>query len=109
MTKTKDITIEQGTSYQLILIWKTNGVVKDLTGWTGTGIIRDGATQVADFDITIDGPNGKVLIALTPTESSSIDLSSIAYGAFKNFRYDIFLTDGTIKVKPLKGVIKLYR
>lgn len=85
-----DDTIQRRVVYDLTLQFQdSNEKYIDLTGWTAAAQVWDKGRTVkyADFAVTyVDRPNGKILIALTDTQTTS--LPNTCY-------YDVLLTDTT--------------
>lgn len=105
-----NFTIEQGTTFTQPFVWKetASGPVINLTGYTArmqirptladTNILLDLTT--ANGKLAIDGPNGKVTIQLTATETAALD--------FVTAVYDLELVSGSGAVtRLLKGTISL--
>lgn len=101
-----DITIEQGTTFELALAIKnTDGSPKDLTGYTISGSIRTSAvsaTVVEDFTCTItSAAAGLVTVGLTDSETSGIPTSGSTYDEYTEYVYDIETESGSGVIERL--------
>lgn len=84
MANVYDISIEQGSSFNLNLTAKdSNGVPLNLVGYTVTGGIKYGygSTQyLANLNPQIQNPNsGLIKISLSPTETSLLPVTKAVY------------------------------
>lgn len=93
-----NITIEQGTLFELLTVYATDaeGLLPiDLTGWAGRGQIRKKAsdTDVAGtFVISIPSPLlGEVKIVLSAASTSALVLKGSGYNDLVVYYYDIEL------------------
>lgn len=85
---THNITIEVGATFEMSAIYKINGVVQDITGWDARMQVRKKKSSttklldwtVLDGEITIDGPNGKVIISVDAVEAGVTTLPP--YGVY---------------------------
>lgn len=92
--KRYDITIEQGTQFQLVVLVKDGTGIRNLTGYTAKLDIKkyvSDATPAAQYSspssgVVVDGPNGLVTITITGTQTT-------AY-TFKSGAYDLKITSG---------------
>lgn len=97
-----DVSLYQGDDFYLtVKLTDPTGVVVDLTGYTATSQIRltpPSTEIVAEFDVTVDGPNGTINLHLDHVDSALIDraatwdlqivsatgiVSTLIYGAVK--------------------------
>jgi hypothetical protein len=79
-----NLTIEQGATFikQITLSDATTGVARDLTGWTGRGMIRltyDDAAPYAVFNVITDGITGVLSINLTSVQTAAFEFESALY------------------------------
>lgn len=72
VARQQDITVEQGATFELAVYVKKNGVVLDVTGYTGNMQIRDkpadevGSIILATGNVSIvDGPGGLVMVTIS--------------------------------------------
>jgi hypothetical protein len=85
MAATKyNLVIEQGATFikQITLSDATTGTPRDLTGWTGRGMIRltyDDPAPYAVFVVTAGGISGKLTLNLTSTETTAFEFESALY------------------------------
>lgn len=85
-----NIEIDKGSTFRASLVWKVGepAVPKDLTGYTGRMQIRpdvDSPTiyhemTTANGGISIDGPNGKISLFISDTDSTGFDWDDAVYG-----------------------------
>lgn len=82
-----NLTIEQGATYRLTITWQDSegNPVDDLTGWTVRMQIRKAQnvapiltlTSAAEF--TIDGPNAKVSLRISPAQTNTLSSEKYLY------------------------------
>ena len=111
MAGQKNFEVDQNATFTFIVEYKdNNGLPIDLTGSTAKMQVRDtkGGAKLAFTlttpagGITIDGPNGKLTIKMTPTQTNKL--------FYPKSSYDIMLTDtNTNKIKILEGFLTLSR
>lgn len=104
-----DITIEQGTTFSLILsLKKPNKLPIDLTGYTGKCQIRKVIPSSEETEVVAEpvfallepATEGKFSLTLSDDITSSLD--------FHTAEYDVILQDGTgIKSRLIQGSVKL--
>ena len=99
-----NLTVYQGTTFDLKPVWKIGGVPVDLTNYsadmqvryaTDTAVIVELATS--NGNATIDGPYGRVNLHLSATQTAALPVGT--------YQYDLNLTnnsDGTV-YKILQG------
>ncbi len=97
-----DLKIEQGATYQHPFAWKdNNGTPIDITGWTARMHIRSSVSDdvvlmeltTGNGRITLDGPEGKVTLTISATDTTAI--------SWKKGVYDLELEDPGGYVKRL--------
>jgi hypothetical protein len=111
MAGQKNFEVDQNATFTFIVEYKdNNGSPINLTGCTAKMQVRDtkGGTKLAFTlttpagGITIDGPNGKLTVKMTPTQTNKL--------FYPKSSYDIMITDtNTNKIKLLEGFITLSR
>ena len=111
MAGQKNFEVDQNATFTFIVEYKdNNGLPITLTGCTAKMQVRDtkGGTKLAftlttpTGGITIDGPNGKLTVKMTPTQTNKL--------FYPKSSYDIMITDtNTNKIKLLEGFITLSR
>lgn len=85
MAATKyNLTIEQGATLikQITLKDAVTGVPRDLTGWTGRGMIRltyDDTVPYAVFTVITDGVGGNLSLNLTSVQTAAFEFESALY------------------------------
>ncbi len=111
MAGQKNFEVDQNTTFTFIVEYKDNaGAPIILTGASAKLQVRDtkGGTKLAftltspSGGITIDAPNGKLTIRMTPTQTNKL--------FYPKSSYDLMLTDSnSIKTKLLEGFLTLSR
>jgi hypothetical protein len=111
MAGQKNWEVDQNTTFTFIVEYKdSDGDPVDITGSTAKMQVRDtkGGSKLAfsltspSGGITIDGPNGKLTIKITPTQTNKL--------FYPKSSYDIMLTDSNLnKTKLLEGFMTLSR
>jgi hypothetical protein len=111
MAGQKNFEVDQNTTFTFIVEYKDNaGIAINLTGASAKLQVRDtkGGTKLAftltspSGGITIDAPNGKLTIRMTPTQTNKL--------FYPKSSYDLMLTDSnSIKTKLLEGFLSLSR
>ena len=111
MAGQKNWEVDQNTTFTFTVEYKDNdGTPIDITGSTAKMQVRDtkGGSKLAfsltspSGGITIDGPNGKLTIKITPTQTNKL--------FYPKSSYDIMLTDSNLnKTKLLEGFMTLSR
>ena len=111
MAGQKNFEVDQNTTFTFILEYKTpNEVPIDLTGASAKMQVRDtkGGTKLAFTltspagGITIDAPNGKLTVRMTPTQTNKL--------FYPKSSYDIMITDSNgVKTKLIEGFLTLSR
>lgn len=111
MAGQKNWEVDQNTTFTFTVEYKDNsGNPIDITGASAKMQVRDtkGGSKLAFSltspagGITIDGPNGKLTIKITPTQTNKL--------FYPKSSYDIMLTDSNLnKTKLLEGFITLSR
>ena len=111
MAGQKNWEVDQNTTFTFTVEYKDNsGNPIDITGASAKMQVRDtkGGSKLAfsltspSGGITIDGPNGKLTIKITPTQTNKL--------FYPKSSYDIMLTDSNLnKTKLLEGFITLSR
>lgn len=111
MAAQKNWDVDQNTTFTFTVEYKdSNGNPIDITGSTIKMQVRDtkGGSKLAFTltsplgGITVDGPNGKVVIKMTPTQTNKL--------FYPKSSYDIMLTDSNLnKTKLLEGFLTLSR
>ena len=99
-----NLTVYQGTTFDLKPVWKIGGIAVDLTNYSATMQVRAASDtaliveiSTSNGKITIDSAYGRVNLAL-----SASDTAALAAG---NYQYDLNLTDNTANItyKILQG------
>ena len=112
MAGQKNWEVDQNTTFTFTVEYKDNSNNPiDITGCTAKMQVRDtkGGSKLAftltspsTGGITIDGPNGKLTIKMTPTQTNKL--------FYPKSSYDIMLTDTNLnKIKLLEGFMTLSR
>ena len=111
MAGQKNWEVDQNTTFTFTVVYKDNEDNPiDLTGCSAKMQVRDtkGGTKLAFSltspigGITIDGPNGKITVKITPTQTNKLFYPKSAY--------DLMLTDSNLnKIKLLEGFMTLSR
>ena len=111
MAGQKNFEVDQFATFTFIVEYKDNaGVPIVLTGASAKLQVRDtkGGTKLAftltspSGGITIDAPNGKLTVRMTPTQTNKL--------FYPKSSYDLMLTDSnSIKTKLLEGFLTLSR
>ena len=111
MAGQKNFEVDQNTTFTLTVDYEDNGGNPiNLTGSSAKMQVRDskGGQKLAftltspSGGITIDGPNGKLTIKMTPTQTSKL--------FYPKSEYDLMITDSNLnKTKLLEGFITLSR
>ena len=111
MAGQKNWEVDQNTTFTFIVEYKdSDGDPVDITGASAKMQVRDtkGGSKLAfsltspSGGITIDGPNGKLTIKITPTQTNKL--------FYPKSSYDIMLTDSNLnKTKLLEGFMTLSR
>lgn len=106
-TPTFDIIIPKGASFSLQMTLKdSSGAVRDLTGFTAAGSIKEFVTDVSsvvDFTMVFIAPltSGRIDANLSKAQTAALDFDS------KAFIYDIFIDNAGAAEKILQGDAKL--
>lgn len=111
MAGQKNWEVDQNATFTFVVEYKdNNGSPIDITGSSVKMQVRDtkGGSKLA-FSLTspsggilIDGPNGKLTIKITPTQTNKL--------FYPKSSYDIMLTDSNLnKIKLLEGFMTLSR
>jgi hypothetical protein len=111
MAGQKNFEVDQNATFTFIVEYKDNdGDPINLTGASAKLQVRDtkGGTKLAftltspSGGITIDAPNGKLTVRMTPTQTNKL--------FYPKSSYDLMLTDSnSIKTKLLEGFLTLSR
>ena len=111
MAGQKNWEVDQNTTFTFTVVYKDNDDNPiNLTGCSAKMQVRDtkGGSKLAFSltspigGITIDGPNGKVTVKMTPTQTNKL--------FYPKSSYDIMLTDTNLnKTKLLEGFMTLSR
>ena len=111
MAGQKNWEVDQNTTHTFIAIYEDpEGDPIDLTGASAKMQVRDtkGGTKLAftltspSGGITIDAPNGKLTVKMTPTQTNKL--------FYPKSSYDIMVTDSNSnKIKLLEGFLTLSR
>jgi hypothetical protein len=111
MAGQKNFEVDQNTTFTFIVEYKDNaGSAINLTGASAKLQVRDtkGGTKLAftltspSGGITIDAPNGKLTVRMTPTQTNKM--------FYPKSSYDLMLTySNSIKTKLLEGFLTLSR
>jgi hypothetical protein len=98
-----DITIDRGADWTHVWTVKTrDGSPVDLSDSVFAGQIRDPhaikdvAAAVFTFDLVTDGTDGKVRVTLPSAQSLLLRFD-------RAYEYDMFMTLGTVRYRPLWG------
>ena len=111
MAGQKNFEVDQNATFSFIVEYKdSNGAAINLTGASAKMQIRDtkGGSKLAvtltspSGGITIDAPNGKLTVKMTPTQTNKL--------FYPKSSYDLMLTDSNSnKIKLLEGFMTLSR
>ncbi len=111
MAGTKNWEVDQNTTFTFTIEYKdNNGTPIDLENCTAKMQVRDtkGGSKLAftltspTGGITIDEPNGKITVKMTPTQTNKL--------FFPKSSYDLMVTDSNLnKTKILEGFLTLSR
>jgi hypothetical protein len=111
MAGQKNFEVDQNATFSFIVEYKDeNDNAIDLTGASAKMQVRDtkGGSKLAvtltspSGGITIDGPNGKLTVRMTPTQTSKI--------FYPKSSYDVMVVDSNgNKIKLLEGFMTLNR
>jgi hypothetical protein len=111
MAGQKNFEVDQNATFSFIVEYKDeNDDAIDLTGASAKMQVRDtkGGSKLAvtltspSGGITIDGPNGKLTVKMTPTQTSKI--------FYPKSSYDVMVVDSNgNKIKLLEGFMTLNR
>jgi len=111
MAGQKNFEVDQNATFTFIVEYKDNtGAAINLTGASAKLQVRDtkGGTKLAftltspSGGITIDAPNGKLTVRMTPTQTNKL--------FYPKSSYDLMLTDSnSIKTKLVEGFLTLSR
>lgn len=84
-----NFSIEQGSSYSLVLTYKnSNGDAVDLTGWCGRIIWKTNSNEIiefhtghdsSDYKFSLDGPNGKFTLLWPSNTTNNYTFSTVKY------------------------------
>jgi hypothetical protein len=109
MTGQYTFSINQGSTFDKTLTWKTGSGTIDVTGWTAAMQVRDKPggkllldMSVANSRIIMGTTNGLIRLVVPASITSALD--------FESARYDLELTSPTGQVtRLLEGVMNLSR
>ena len=111
MAGQKNFEVDQNTTFTFVVEYKDNaGDPIDLTGASAKLQVRDtkGGSKLAftltspSGGITIDAPNGKLTVRMTPTQTNKL--------FYPKSSYDLMLTDSnSVKTKLIEGFLTLSR
>lgn len=111
MAGQKNFEVDQNATFSFVVEYKDeDGNAIDLSGASAKMQVRDtkGGTKLAvtltspSGGITIDGPNGKLTVKMTPTQTSKI--------FYPKSSYDLMVIDSNAnKIKLLEGFMTLNR
>jgi len=111
MAGQKNFEVDQNATFSFVVEYKDeDGNAIDLSGASAKMQVRDtkGGTKLAvtltspSGGITIDGPNGKLTVKMTPTQTSKI--------FYPKSSYDLMVVDSNAnKIKLLEGFMTLNR
>lgn len=111
-----DFSIEQGSSFKLSIVYKDkNKQIIDITGWCGrlqwttnSGQIQIFTTENLDlssYQFTIDGPNGKITLAIPASTTNSFNFSTAKYDLELQSNDDLYNGGGKNIIRVLYGTI----
>lgn len=99
-----NITVINGTTFQLSPVWKVDGLPVDITGYTADMQVRDVSNNlivelsISNGKATINGSLGQTVLTLTATQTSAANLPA------GNYSYALNLTSpGSIVYQILQG------
>ena len=111
MAGQKNWEVDQNTTFTFVVEYKdSSGNPINLTGATAKLQVRDtkGGSKLAftltspSGGITIDAPNGKLTVRMTPTQTNKL--------FYPKSSYDLMLTDASaVKTKLIEGFLTLSR
>lgn len=99
-----NIIVEQGATFSQKVTVKTDGVVKDLTGYNARAQIRPtktSSTLTATFSCTVDPTEGEVVMTLSPSQTAAIEPGRYYYDL------EIFTSGDSIVNRLLQGEVTL--
>jgi len=98
-----DFNVEQGSSYNLTFIYKNNeGTPIDITDWCARMLLTTSDNQTiiystgnenANYKMTIDGPNGKIVLMIPAFATNNFSFKSAKYD-FELESNDVFYSQG---------------
>jgi hypothetical protein len=106
---THNIEIYQGATYKLNAVVKdSEGIAKDLTGYSGRGAIKRKATdieEIVEFTVIVAQDNsGEVTVSLTDEETSDIPTKGNSYKEVEKYFYDVEIFKTGEVVRLLQGL-----
>jgi hypothetical protein len=111
MAGQKNWEVDQNTTFRFVIEYKdSDGDPVDLTGASAKLQVRDtkGGSKLAftltspSGGISIDQPNGKITVTMTPTQTNKL--------FYPKSSYDLMLTNASgIKIKLVEGFLTLSR
>lgn len=97
-----DIMIEQGNSFELVVEVRKDGVLLDITGYTGTMQVRptsSSSTILATATVSVNGPAGIVVATIPKATTAGYTWTSGVY--------DLQIDNGSISYRVAKGYASL--
>lgn len=103
--KTTDFYIKQGATFTSAIVWKTNGVPKDLTGFTGRMYLKRNSNGEKLFELTTN--NGRLIISPLDGSITMFILASDTAILTGIYEYDLELVQGSFVKRLLQGTITI--
>lgn len=114
-----DFSIEQGSSYSLILVYKdADGNVVDLSNWCARLIWKTNTNDTAtfetghdntDYKFSLDGPNGKLTLLLPATATNNYSFNTAKYDLELQSPDDFYASGGNLTQRILFGTISIVK
>lgn len=115
-----DFNIEQGSSFQLSLVYKdANNDPIDLTGWcarlickTNTNETKIFTTENLDYSqykFTIDGLNGQLVLLLPASTTNNFNFKIAKYDLELSSPADLYVGGGKYTIRLLYGTITIIK
>lgn len=115
-----DFAIEQGSSFQLSLIYKdANNDPIDLTGWCArliaktntneTKIFSSDNLDLSQYQFTIDGLNGKLTLLLPASTTNDFNFSMAKYDLELSSPADLYVGGGKFTIRLVYGTITIIK
>ena len=114
-----DFSVEQGTSFSLIIVYKNaNGDVVDLTNWCGRIIVKTNSNETllfntghsgSDYQFSLDEPNGKFTLLWPAVTTNSFTFNTAKYDLELQRPDDFYVDGGNYIERALYGSISVIK